>query len=331
MKVIRNITEFDRVKPGCVLTIGNFDGVHAGHQEILRVAGEMARARDTEVVVMTFEPHPVAVLFPEKAPKVLTPLTQKLSLLRALGPGAIIILEDSRELLGLSARAFVEQFLMTHIRPSAIVEGHDFHFGAKRSGNVDTLQELGAEFGFAVHVVPPLHITFSTDQSLRASSTVIRYMLEAGHVADAQIALGRPFRLWERVVAGRGKGREIGFPTLNLKIPDQILPAEGVYAGTVELADSPEDLFTVSEQCPAVFSIGQARTFGDTIPLLVEAHLLDHAVSQMPSHWMAMDFLCHLRSQHKYKSVDDLVRQITLDCERARAFIASQDSRQTGV
>jgi riboflavin kinase/FMN adenylyltransferase len=321
MKVIRRISEFDRIRPGCVLTIGNFDGVHTGHQEILRVAGDVARAQDTEVVVITFEPHPVAILFPEKAPKVLTPLDRKLELLKPHA-ASVVVLEDSRDLLGLSARAFVEQFLMTHLQPCAMVEGHDFHFGAKRSGNVDTLRELGDAFGFKVHIVPPFKITFSTDQCIRVSSTIIRYMLESGHVRDAAQALGHPYRLTGPVVSGRGKGREIGFPTLNLAIPDQVIPAEGVYAGTVELARSAADLPNLRQRHPAVFSIGQARTFGDAIPLLIEAHLLGDTVPGSDG-WMAMDFIAHLRSQHRYGTIRELIEQIGRDCEQAREIINS--------
>jgi riboflavin kinase/FMN adenylyltransferase len=321
MNVIRGISDFDRVKPGCVLTIGNFDGVHAGHQEILRVAGKMAQARNTRVVVMTFEPHPVAVLFPEKAPRVLTPLARKLELLQPYAD-SVVVLEDSRDLLAMSARDFVEQFLMPHLQPCAMVEGHDFHFGAKRSGNVDTLRDLGEEFGFDVRIVPPYNITFTTDQCIRVSSTIIRYMLESGHVQDAAQALGSPFRLTGPIVTGRGKGREIGFPTLNLGIPDQVIPAEGVYAGTVELGADAADLAGLRQRFPAVFSIGQARTFGDTIPLLIEAHLLDHQVPDTRSRWMAMDFVAYLRSQHRYGTVEELVGQIGEDCAQASRVLA---------
>lgn len=316
MKVIRKISEFDRVGPGSVLTIGNFDGVHTGHQEILRVAGQVAQTQNTEVVVITFEPHPVAILFPEKAPKVLTPLDRKLELLEPYA-SSVVVLKDSRDLLALSARSFVEQFLMPHLQPCAMVEGHDFHFGAKRSGDVGTLRDLGKEFGFQVHIVPPFNITFATDQCIRVSSTIIRYMLESGHVHDAALALGHPFRLVGPIESGRGKGREIGFPTLNLAVPDQVIPAEGVYAGTVELGASATDLASQERKYPAVFSIGQARTFGDTIPLLIEAHLLQGAVPEETSRWMAMDFVAHLRCQHRYGTIEELVEQIGRDCDQA--------------
>jgi riboflavin kinase/FMN adenylyltransferase len=139
---------------------------------------------------------------------------------------------------------------------------------------------------------------------------------------DAAVALGRPFRLGGPVVAGRGKGREIGFPTLNMGLPDQVLPAEGVYAGTVMLGADQDDLMQTTPPFPAVFSIGQARTFGESIPLLIEAHLLDAPVLPLAASWMAMDFVAHLRSQHRFSTVDELVTQITADCRQAQGLLA---------
>ncbi|MFC1652722.1 bifunctional riboflavin kinase/FAD synthetase [Planctomycetota bacterium] len=321
MKVINKKDDFSQIRPGCVLTIGNFDGVHTGHTEILRTAHRIAHQRATQVVVMTFEPHPVAILFPERAPKVLTPLQQKTCLLAPYADDCVIVLEDNKALLGLSAGEFVEQFLMQTIRPSVIVEGHDFHFGAGRSGNVDTLRAFGRQYGFDVHIIEQHKITFSTGQSLRVSSTIIRYMLESGHVSDTTVALGRPYRLMGQVVPGRGKGQEIGFPTLNMAIPEQVIPTEGVYAGTVELASDATALMETQQRLPAVFSIGQARTFGDSIPLLVEAHLLETSAEKIRGSWMAMDFVQHLRSQHRYSNVQDLVAQIAKDCDQARRVL----------
>jgi len=319
MKTYCSITELKDIKKGCVLTIGNFDGVHAGHQEILSTAADLAKQRNTSVAVMTFEPHPVAVLYPEKAPGVLTPLFMKLSLLEPYAHNCLIVLEDSKDLLKLSAEAFVDQFLMRDLCPSVIVEGDDFHFGAKRSGNIETLQSLGNTRGFEVDVVGPKAIALTTGQSLRVSSTMIRYMLESGHVEDASVALQRPYRLFGKIVSGRGKGRELGYPTLNMETPKkQILPAEGVYAGHVVLADKPELPFGQGDVVPAVFSLGQTRTFGDEFPLLIEAHLLSFQNKPITSTYMALDFVKRLRSQHKFPSVEALVKQIAVDCELAR-------------
>lgn len=321
MKVLKTLSQFGEVRRGSVLTIGNFDGVHRGHREIFRAARSLARNCDAEMVVMTFEPHPVAVLHPEKAPGVLTPLPLKLHLLREYADDCIIVLQDNQELLSLAPEDFVDKFLMASIAPRAIVEGDDFHFGAGRAGDVEILRAFGVQKGFDVVVVPPKQIELPTGQSLRVSSTMIRYMLESGHVAEAATALSRPYRLAGPVVSGWGRGRKLGFPTLNMGRPDQIIPAEGVYVGFVELAESQEALQQKTERLPAVFSIGEARTFGDEHPLLIEAHLLDRTLPDMTGHWMAMDFTCRLRHQHKFGSPEDLVKQIQADCRQARALL----------
>lgn len=321
MKVLTTLSELGRVREGSVLTIGNFDGVHVGHRAILQTARGLARDREAEMVVMTFEPHPVAVLYPDRAPGVLTPLPLKLQLLRDYADGCIVVLQDDQELLDLAPEDFVDQFLMASIAPHVIVEGDDFHFGARRAGDVQTLRQLGARKGFDVTVVPPKQIELPTGQMLRVSSTMVRYMLESGHVAEAATALSRPYRLMGPIVAGWGRGRKLGFPTLNMEKPNQIIPTEGVYAGFVELAEDQESLLKKTERLPAVFSIGEARTFGDQYPLLIEAHLLDRTVSDMKGHWMAMDFVRHLRHQHKFGSSEALVQQIERDCQQARTLL----------
>ena len=321
MQVVTTPEQFVQIKPDCVLTIGNFDGVHTGHQRILKRAKEMARKRGTSAALMTFDPHPVAVLYPERAPKVLTPLSLKLNLLESYADNCIIVLKDNRDLLNLSARQFVDEFLMKTIRPCVLVEGDDFHFGAGRTGNIEILREFGSEKGFDVEVVAPHVMTFETGQILRVSSTVIRYMLESGHVHDAALALGRPFRLYGPVVSGRGKGREIGYPTINMQKTNQIIPAEGVYAGTIEIADDPQGLFNQTRSLPAAISIGQARTFGEEYPLLIEAHLLIKEVPEVAEKWVAMDFVRRMRSQHKFASIEELTKQIERDCIKAKEIL----------
>lgn len=321
MKVLKSVSEFGRIRRGCVLTIGNFDGVHVGHREILRTARALAEDHDTEMVVMTFEPHPVAVLHPEKAPGVLTPLPLKLDLLRDYADGCIIVLEDNRELLQLSPEDFVEQFLMASFAPRFIVEGQDFHFGARRAGDIETLRTLGREKGFEVVVIEPKRMTLPMGETIRVSSTVIRYMVESGHVEDAAVALSRPYRLLGSVVSGRGKGRELGFPTLNLATRKQVIPAEGVYAGFVGIAADSSSLPPRTERRPAVFSIGQIRTFEEEHPLLIEAHVLDETLGDVAGRFMVMEFIRHLRHQHKFGSPEDLAAQIARDCDQARAVL----------
>lgn len=328
MRIIENTSELGQTQKGCVLTIGNFDGVHRGHQEILAAAGAAARQRRTELVAMTFEPHPVAILHPERAPGVLTPLDLKASLLAGCGVDVLIVLRGGEEMLRLSPEDFVRRFLVENVGPSLVVEGVDFNFGAARAGNIETLRELGVRNGFDVSVVQPKETKLSTGQSVRVSSTLIRYMLESGHVRDAREALGRPYRLVEEIIAGRGIGRKLGFPTLNMKKPKQVIPGEGVYAGFVRIGSSLADVLSGGEAIPAAYSIGQARTYGDDFPLLIEAHLLNETSGAGVGEFMAMDFIKRIRSQHKFNTPEDLSRQIAKDCEDARMLLDAESAQR---
>ena len=329
MKIIETISGLGLATKGCVLTIGNFDGVHLGHREIIAATKRVAEEKGTELAAMTFEPHPVAVLYPERAPGVLTPLELKRHLLAKCGVDCLIVLPGEPELLNLSPEDFVKRFLIENIRPSVVVEGSDFNFGAARAGSVETLREFGGRNGFSVSVVEPKMIKLSTGQSVRVSSTMIRYMLESGHVADAAAGLGRPYRLAGRIIPGRGIGRKLGFPTLNMHKPEQVIPAEGVYAGFVRVGGCVEDVLASKEKIPAAYSIGQARTYGDDFPLLIEAHLLDENVDAAPGKFMAMDFVRRIRSQHKFKTPEDLSKQIASDCEAAREILTAESTEDT--
>jgi riboflavin kinase/FMN adenylyltransferase len=324
MKILKSISDLQKIRKGCVLTIGNFDGVHLGHQEILSIAKKSAIRRKTELLVMTFEPHPVAILYPERAPGVLTPLELKKHLLAKCDVDCLIVLEGDNELLNLSPEDFVNRFLVENVQPSVVVEGGDFNFGVGRAGDINTLQKLGSERGFEVSVVEPKQIKLSTGQIVRVSSTIIRYMLESGHVADAGDALGRPYRLIDQIIPGRGIGKKLGFPTLNMRKPQQVIPADGVYAGFVRIGQAIEDALACEEGVAAVYSIGQARTYGDEFPLLIEAHLLKENVSDLAGQYMTMDFVERIRSQHKFKTSEELSAQIAKDCEKAKEILATK-------
>jgi riboflavin kinase / FMN adenylyltransferase len=323
MKIIQSLSDCGDISKGCVLTIGNFDGVHQGHQEILNFSRQKAVQRAAPLIAMTFEPHPVAILYPEKAPGVLTPLEVKQNQLEKLGVDYLIVVRDSKELLSLSPEDFVKTVIAEHIKPSVVVEGDDFNFGAARSGDNKTLQKLGTEYGFKSHILPSKAIKLSTGQVVRVSSTLIRYMLESGHISDAFAALGRPYRLIEQIIHGRGVGTKLGFPTLNMKVPKQVIPAEGVYAGFVYLGKTSDEVLNSEKRYPAVYSIGQARTYGDEFPLLIEAHLLDENVPDIAGKYMAMDFISHIRNQHKFRSPEELSAQIKKDCEKAKEILCS--------
>ena len=322
MKIIETLSEIEKLQKASVLSIGNFDGVHIGHQQIIKTAKDAAKETDAELIAMTFEPHPVAILYPEKAAKVLTPLKLKEYLLSDLGVDCLIVLKDTAELLKLSAADFVEQFLVKVIKPSRVIEGEDFNFGYGRSGNVYMLKSIGTEKGFDVGIVEPKTARFSIGHAVKVSSTLIRNLLASGKVADAAVALNRPYRLIGKIISGKGKGRELGFPTLNMQKPEQIIPAEGVYTGFVELAGSEEEIYSASEKKKAVFSIGRTKTYGDDQPLLIEAHLLEENPENLVGKWMAMDFVEHIRPQQIFETEADLSAQIANDCKKARETLA---------
>jgi riboflavin kinase/FMN adenylyltransferase len=321
MRIIRTESDLEKIRTGAVLTIGNFDGVHTGHQAILSAAKRIAGQRQTELVVMTFQPHPLSVLNPKKAPGALMPLVLKERLLAEFGVGTLFVAKSEPELLNLRAADFVERFIVKGIRPSDIVEGEDFNFGHKRAGSVHTLQKLAGAKGIEVIIVGPKKAKLASGQTVEVSSTVIRDMVTKGKAADAAILLSRPYRLIGNIVPGRGKGKQLGFPTLNLEKPGQIIPAEGVYAGTVEVAESIEKVCITKERIPAVFSIGRATTYGAGQSLLIEAHLLIDNAEQFTGRYMAMDFIERIRSQQKFETGKELAEQIDRDCQKAQQIL----------
>ncbi len=328
MKIIETtsgLVELAKVKKGCVLTVGNFDGVHLGHQQILTAAKQISAQRRAELVVMTFEPHPLAILHPQKAPGILTPLVLKEHLLAEFGVDWLFVVKSTRRLLALSPHDFVQRFLVENIGPSVVVEGESFNFGSGRGGNIHMLQELGAEKGFEVSIVQAKEVRLSTGKMVKISSTIIRDLLASGSVADAALTLGRAYRLIGQVVAGKGKGKQLGFPTLNMQPLAQLVPAEGVYAGFVKIGDTFEKLLSAKKKISAAFSIGRSATFGSDNPLAVEAHILTGDVGGVQGEWLAMDFIKRLRDQQKFETDAELSAQIAKDCEKAKEILATED------
>ncbi|MHC5060279.1 MAG: bifunctional riboflavin kinase/FAD synthetase [Planctomycetota bacterium] len=322
MEVIEQLSSSTDLIGRCALTIGNFDGVHLGHQKLISHAREAAQRFDVPVLaLMTFEPHPAAILHPEKMPGLLTPLPLKKHLLQNLDVDCLIVLKDSFDLLNLSPADFVDQFLLKRVGPKVIVEGPNFNFGYGRSGNAQTLKDLGKSRGFEVIIVPAKEVQ-TDDKQFACSSSIIRAFVEQGAVADAKAALGRYYRLTGKTVPGRGIGTQIGFPTANIEPIDQIVPAEGVYAGFVQTGDSLEDVCVFGRVRPAAISIGRAKTFISDHPLLVEAHILADNVENLTGKWLAMDFVKQIRHQRRFENKEKLTAQIAKDCEEAEQILA---------
>ena len=286
-----------------IVVIGNFDGVHRGHRSVLQ---EACRGVDLPLVVVTFWPHPVSVLRPELAPKLLTDLRSRIELLKQAGAHEVRVIQFNRDVAALSPAEFVERFLMP-LHPARIVVGENFRFGHRASGDVRTLAELG-EGRFEVCAMP----LQAVDDEVTCS-TGIRELLEEGDVAEAARHLGRPFEYRGVVVVGDQRGRELGFPTANLSVPgDLAVPADGVYAGWVTRLDEPD-----AEPMAAAISVGTNPTF-DGADHRVESYVIDRTDLELYGVEIAVDFVDRLRGQVKFDGVDALIEQMSADVAAAK-------------
>ena len=327
MRVYEDLAAIDDAMRGAVMTVGNFDGVHLGHQRILRTAHALAQVSSAKVLAMTFEPHPLAILRPDRAPPRLTPWSEKLRQLARGGADAVVCLKVDRGILSLSAEDFVRQVLVRQIHPSYIVEGPDFGFGRDRQGDIATLSALSPKGGFQVHVVEPYRLTLDEREHVIVSSTVIRECVSEGRVEDAAACLGRSYALLGRVVHGEAQGRKLGFPTINLDVAQgQLLPGEGVYAGVAELCPADEDGGRTEltggppvVRCLAAISVGHRPTLGGRT-LVVEAFLLDHRGDWYGDE-VRLGLVARIRDQRKFDNQQMLVVQITKDVETVRRLV----------
>jgi riboflavin kinase/FMN adenylyltransferase len=299
---------------GTVVTIGNFDGVHAGHRAVLGAVVERARAQGLTAVAITFDPHPVQVLFPERAPALLTSLDQRAELISALGVDAVLVLPFTLELAQWSPERFVREALVDALHAREVVVGADTRFGHRNSGDVNTLRALGAELGFAVRVLADVE----QPAGARWSSSGVRAALAEGDVEAAAAALGRPHRVGGTVVHGDHRGRELGFPTANLG-PDTegLVPADGVYAGWMLRLDLDDPATRV---LPAAVSIGTNPTF-DGQQRRVEAYVLDRTDLDLYGERIALELVARLRPTLKFDSVEALVEQMSADVDRCRQIL----------
>ncbi len=305
----RFIQSLEQVPPGargCVLTMGNFDGVHVGHRRILQSARQLADEISAPVVAMTFDPPPDLVLRPADKSQRITPHRQKCELLVEAGADIVVTARVDAALLGMSADEFIDGVIVARFAPRSVVEGQNFFFGRRRSGTVETLRQVGPRKGFDVHVIDPVTLELE-GMNQRVSSTVIRGLIASGDVADAARCLGRPFTLYSRIVAGSGRGRKLDFPTVNLAAGEQIIPADGVYAGRAEID---------GKNFIAAISIGRKPTFGEA-DHTVEAHLVD-AEGDFYGRDIVLCFVRLLREQRAFGDSQSLKAQIEKDINRVR-------------
>ncbi len=291
-----------------VLAIGNFDGIHLGHQAILRATVERANSLNAVSTALTFDPSPRKVLRPETAPPLLSTSAQRMEWFNVLGIEAVVVLPFTLELARLTPEEFVEQILLRDLRIKAVLVGENFRFGHKQAGDVKRLSELGAKHGFDVVVVPPVVYRGEV-----VSSTIIRREIAAGDVSHAARLLGRPFVLTGEVVSGAGTGRRFTFPTLNLVAEQELLPARGVYVTRTCL-----DGETRSHR--SVTNIGMRPTFNGS-SLSVETHLLDTQLAATPKR-LEVRFWKRLREEKKFSGPEELRAQIASDIARANSFFS---------
>ncbi|HEY4396717.1 MAG TPA: bifunctional riboflavin kinase/FAD synthetase [Acidimicrobiia bacterium] len=299
---------------GAVVTIGAYDGVHLGHQAVLRLVRELADARGFEAALVTFDRHPAEVVRPESAPRLLTTLEQRLELLDATGDLDlcwVLTFDEARSKE--AAEDFVREVLVDGIGARLVVVGADFHFGHRRGGNVPMLERMGAELGFEVLGLGLVAVEGDAT-GVPYSSTRIRELLAKGDVAEAARLLGRPHEVRGVVERGDQRGAEhLGMPTANLTVPERIcLPADGVYAGTFVAEDEVER--------PAAISVGTRPTFYEDGDVLVEAYVLDFD-GDLYGQRVKVRFREWVRGQERFDSTEALVEQMNADVEATRRIL----------
>lgn len=307
MKVLHGLQALDPPLRQVVLTVGNFDGFHRAHQRLLAQAGALGKASGDSVVVLTFEPHPLTVVAPGKAPARLSTVDEKLRLFADAGADVAVVARSEPSLMGIAAESFVEDILVRLFEPTHIVEGPSFGFGRGRKGSPELLQRVASRFGCEVHIVEPVMLTLEDGEDVMVSSSVIRNLLSDGRVHEASHCLARPYCLIGRVVAGDRRGRSIGFPTANLGDVVQLVPGDGVYAGRATLDD---------QSYAAAISIGHTPTFGEG-ERRVEAHLLDFD-DDIYDRPIRLEFERRLRDQLTFASASELSDQLQRDVESVR-------------
>jgi riboflavin kinase/FMN adenylyltransferase len=300
-----------------VVTIGNFDGVHRGHQEVLA----HARARAAElgglpVVALTFDPHPMAVLRPDRAPAPITAPEERAELLVQAGADAVLILPFDKDVSNWSPQEFIDRVLVGTLHAKAVVVGENFRFGHKAAGHVDTLVEAGAAAGFQVE-----GLALKGDAQ-PWSSTLVRELIAAGDVEGAAAILGRPLRVTGIVVEGDKRGRELGFPTANIPAdPGAAIPLDGVYAGWLTVLEPAPGAPQYGEPLPAAISVGSNPTF-DGVDRRVESYVLDRDDLELYGARIAVDFVARLRgTQIRFDSIDELLVQMKADVDAARRIL----------
>ena len=321
MNIYRSLTELPINFPASVATIGNFDGVHRGHQGVIAEVVARARALNCASLALTFDPHPARVLRPAFSQPLITPLAQKLELLAATGIENVAVLPFTELFSKMTARAFATEILRDTFHIRELHEGENFRFGYQAEAGIDSLEALGAELGFKVCIYSPRLLRATSLASGAISSSRIRQSIAAGNVSQARALLGRPFDIESTPASGRGYGTRYTVPTINLAPYAELLPANGVYVTTMTIGTGPS-----AETFNAVTNIGNRPTFADEFaenPTTVESHLLNfHPIDLHQDTPLKLTFLKRLRPEVRWPNPEALREQIGRDVRQANRFFS---------
>ncbi len=306
MEIIRKDRDFKRPFKNPVLTIGNFDGVHLGHQRIFQLVSQKAREIGGESIIYTFDPHPVEVLAPERKPPLITPLKEKLKLIGGMGIDVVIVTAFSREYARQTPEDFVQGTLYDQIQIRQLFVGHDFTFGKSREGDIALLKDLGRKLGFNVEVVEAVRVAGRV-----VSRSLIRDLIQKGEMPEAAKLLGRNYHLMGKVIHGHGRGsRRLGFPTANLKVEGTLIPKPGIYAVWAVLE---------GRKYAGVANLGWNPTFHDQ-KFSIEVHILNFD-KDIYGETISVEFVERLRDEVPFAGPEELIAQIKRDVAEARKIL----------
>lgn len=311
MEIVLGLESYPPDSPPSVVALGAFDGIHLAHQKILATARTRARALGLRALACTFDPHPLTVLQPERAPAPITELAENLARIAEQGLDTAVVIVFTREFSLLEAEAFVKDVLVGRLKAREVVVGFNHTFGRGARGNARLLAELGPQYGFVAHVIPPLVV-----DGVAVSSSGIRQALVAGDVARARKLLGHPYTVRGRVLRGKGRGRQLGFPTANLKPERELIVPAGVYAGRASWEGG---------RAGAVVNVGIRPTFGEG-EYWVEAYLLDFAGDLYDS-LLVLEFEERIRPEQKFPDVEALRAQVASDVATAARLLGISPAR----
>jgi len=305
MKVYYDLKECEESLPYPVVTLGNFDGIHRGHQEIFRMLRLEAEANNGTALVITFFPHPLKVLHPDRAPRLITNLQDRVELMECCGIDRVLCLPFNEEFAGWDAERFVREILVQKLGIKRVLVGEDFRFGKDREGGTNFLTKRGQPYGYTVRKIDPVRV-----DGLEISSTRIRQSIQEGRIRESNAMLGRPYNISGTVVTGDKRGRTLGYPTANLGTEAELLPPNGVYAVRVVLGE---------DRLPGVASLGIKPTFAGR-QYSIEAHIFDFD-QDIYGQSLRLEFVERIREEKSFPGPDALVEQIHLDAQQARRIL----------